>query len=138
MSSPHSVLQVGIVGGGIAGVALALDLCRHQHLDVKLFEAAPAFGEVGAGVSFGANAVRAIEGLGIGKPYELIADRTPQPWQDIWFEWRRGVDAGYLVCCFRNILPFHLRVHHIACSPDLAQNLLSLCVPNVPGRLRVS
>ena len=43
-----------------------------------------------------------------------------------------------LVCCFRNILPFHLRVHHIACSPDLAQNLLSLCVPNVPGRLRVS
>jgi salicylate hydroxylase len=75
---------------------LALDLCRHQHLDVQLFEAAPAFGEVGAGVSFGANAVRAIEGLGIGKPYELIADRTPDPWQDIWFEWRRGVDAGYL------------------------------------------
>ena len=96
MTSPHSVLQVGIVGGGIAGVALALDLCRHTHLDVTLFEAAPAFGEVGAGVSFGANAVRAIEGLGIGTPYERIADRTPQPWQDIWFEWRRGVDAGYL------------------------------------------
>jgi salicylate hydroxylase len=96
MNSPKSVLQVAIVGGGIAGVALALDLCRHQHLDVQLFEAAPAFGEVGAGVSFGANAVRAIEGLGIGKPYEQIADRTAQPWQDIWFEWRRGVDAGYL------------------------------------------
>ncbi|VVP85457.1 Salicylate hydroxylase [Pseudomonas fluorescens] len=96
MTSPHSVLQVGIVGGGIAGVALALDLCRHPHLDVTLFEAAPAFGEVGAGVSFGANAVRAIEGLGIGTPYERIADCTPQPWQDIWFEWRRGVDAGYL------------------------------------------
>jgi salicylate hydroxylase len=96
MSSPHSKLQIGIVGGGIAGVALALDLCRHSHLDVQLFEAAPAFGEVGAGVSFGANAVRAIEGLGLAKPYELIADRTPAPWQDIWFEWRRGEDAGYL------------------------------------------
>ena len=96
MTSPQSVLQVGVVGGGIAGVALALDLCRHKHLEVTLFEAAPAFGEVGAGVSFGANAVRAIEGLGIGKPYERIADRTPQPWQDIWFEWRRGADAGYL------------------------------------------
>lgn len=96
MSSPHSKLQVGIVGGGIAGVALALDLCRHSHLNVQLFEAAPAFGEVGAGVSFGANAVRAIEGLGLGKPYELIADRTAAPWQDIWFEWRRGEDAGYL------------------------------------------
>ncbi|TWI48234.1 salicylate hydroxylase [Pseudomonas duriflava] len=96
MSSPYSKLQVGIVGGGIAGVALALDLCRHSHLDVQLFEAAPAFGEVGAGVSFGANAVRAIEGLGLGKPYELIADRTAAPWQDIWFEWRRGIDSSYL------------------------------------------
>ncbi|KTB95230.1 salicylate hydroxylase [Pseudomonas syringae ICMP 11293] len=96
MSSPHPKLQIGIVGGGIAGVALALDLCRHSHLDIQLFEAAPGFGEVGAGVSFGANAVRAIEGLGLGKPYELIADRTAAPWQDIWFEWRRGEDAGYL------------------------------------------
>jgi salicylate hydroxylase len=96
MSSPHFKLQIGIVGGGIAGVALALDLCRHAHLDVQLFEAAPAFGEVGAGVSFGANAVRAIEGLGLGKPYKLIADRTAAPWQDIWFEWRRGEDARYL------------------------------------------
>lgn len=96
MSHSHLVLQVGIVGGGIAGVALALDLCRHQHLNVKLFESASAFGEIGAGVSFGANAVRAIEGLGIGKPYDKIADRTPQPWQDIWFEWRKGVDADYL------------------------------------------
>lgn len=96
MSSPDPKLQVSIVGGGIAGVALALELCRHSHLDVQLFEAAPAFGEVGAGVSFGANAVRAIEGLGLGKPYKLIADRTAAPWEDIWFEWRRGEDAGYL------------------------------------------
>lgn len=96
MHPPHSALQIGIVGAGIAGVALALDLCRHSHLDVQLFEAAPVFGEVGAGVSFGANAVRAIQGLGIAEPYQQIADRTPAPWQDIWFEWRRGVDAGYL------------------------------------------
>ncbi|RZI54005.1 MAG: salicylate 1-monooxygenase, partial [Pseudomonas sp.] len=96
MSSIQSKLQIAIVGGGIAGIALALDLCRHSHLDIQLFEAAPAFGEVGAGVSFGANAVRAIEGLGIGESYRRIADRTPEPWQDIWFEWRRGEDAGYL------------------------------------------
>ncbi len=25
-----------------------------------------------------------------------IADQTQDPWQDIWFEWRRGEDAGYL------------------------------------------
>lgn len=96
MQPVQTALRVGIVGGGIAGVALAQDLARHAHLDVQLFEAAAAFGEVGAGVSFGANAVRAIHGLGIGEPYGRIADHTPAPWQDVWFEWRRGSDAGYL------------------------------------------
>lgn len=92
----ESALQVGIIGGGIAGVALAVDLSRHSHLDVKLFESTSALGEIGAGVSFGANAVRAIEGLGLGAVYEKIADRTPQPWQNIWFEWRKGANADYL------------------------------------------
>lgn len=98
MQTSTSALNVSIIGGGIAGVALALDLCRHTHLNVQLFEAAPAFGEVGAGVSFGANAVRAIAGLGIAEPYRNIADSTPAPWQDIWFEWRMGRDAQYLGC----------------------------------------
>ena len=89
-------LRVGIVGGGIAGVGLALGLSRYRHLDVQLFESAPAFGEIGAGVSFGANAVRAIAGLGMGEVYATLADRTPAPWQDIWFEWRYGEDARYL------------------------------------------
>lgn len=89
-------LRIGIIGGGISGVALALKLCRLPHLEVQLFESAAAFGEVGAGVSFGTNAVRAIEGLGLGDPYARVADRTPEPWQDVWFEWRRSEDAGYL------------------------------------------
>lgn len=96
MHESSARLNVSIIGGGIAGVALALDLCRHAHLNVQLFEAAAAFGEVGAGVSFGANAVRAIAGLGIAEPYRNIADSTPAPWQDIWFEWRTGEDAQYL------------------------------------------
>jgi len=91
-----TALEVSIIGGGIAGVALALDLCRHAHLKVQLFESAAAFGEVGAGVSFGANAVRAIAGLGVGEPYARIADSTAAPWQDVWFEWRDGRDAQYL------------------------------------------
>ncbi|SFQ54207.1 salicylate hydroxylase [Geopseudomonas sagittaria] len=76
-------LRIGIVGSGIPGVGLALDLCRHSHLQVQLFESAPAFGEVGAGVSFGPNAVRAIAGLGLGEAYLQVADRTPEPWQDV-------------------------------------------------------
>ena len=67
-------VRVGIVGGGIAGVGLALGLKDHAHLDVTLFESARAFGEIGAGVSFGANAVRAIAGLGMGDAYAALAE----------------------------------------------------------------
>jgi len=93
MSAP---VRVGIVGGGIAGVGLALGLSGHDHLEVKLFESARAFGEIGAGVSFGANAVRAIAGLGMGEAYSRLADRTQAPWEDVWFEWRHGDDARLL------------------------------------------
>ncbi|WP_369977082.1 salicylate 1-monooxygenase [Xanthomonas bundabergensis] len=93
MDATASSLRIGIVGGGIAGVGLALGLCRHRHLDVQLFESAAAFGEIGAGVSFGPNAVRALAGLGMAEAYTELADRTPPPWQDVWFEWRRGEDA---------------------------------------------
>lgn len=93
MSAP---VRVAIIGGGIAGVGLALGLKDQAHLDVKLFESARAFGEIGAGVSFGANAVRAIAGLGMGEAYAALADHTPDPWRDIWFEWRHGDDARLL------------------------------------------
>jgi salicylate hydroxylase len=76
-------LPIGITGVGISCVGLALNLCRHSHLQVQLFESAPAFGEVGACVSFGPNAVRAIAGLGLGEAYLQVADRTPEPWQDV-------------------------------------------------------
>ncbi|MFJ3681358.1 salicylate 1-monooxygenase [Pseudomonas sp. NPDC090208] len=98
MNNSSRPLRVGIVGGGISGVALALDLCRTSNLDIQLFEAAPAFGEVGAGVAFGANSVRALNGLGIGDAYRKIEDRTPAPYEDIWFDWRYGQqDASHLL-----------------------------------------
>ncbi len=96
MNNNKPALRIGIVGGGISGVGLALGLCHHSHLQVQLFESASAFGEVGAGVAFGPNAVRAIAGLGLGEAYLQLADRPPEPWQDVWFEWRRASDAGYL------------------------------------------
>ncbi|MCH4565372.1 MULTISPECIES: salicylate 1-monooxygenase [Halomonas] len=97
VSSPsRKRLSIGIVGGGIGGVAFAVALSRDPSLDVHLFEAAERFSEIGAGVSFGPNAVRAITRLGLEASYRRIADSSPAPFEDVWFEWRRGSDDAYL------------------------------------------
>ena len=89
-------LSIGIVGGGIGGVAFAVALSRDSQLNVQLFEAAPHFSEIGAGVSFGPNAVKTIQRLGLEASYQRIADSSPAPFEDVWFEWRRGSDDAYL------------------------------------------
>lgn len=57
-------LKVGIIGGGIGGVALAASL-KSRGLESHIFERAPAFGEVGAGIQMTPNAVKIIRALGI-------------------------------------------------------------------------
>ncbi|MFV5345912.1 salicylate 1-monooxygenase [Acinetobacter soli] len=89
-------VRVALVGGGIAGVALAANLFKQPHLEVCLYEAAPQFSEIGAGISFGANAVRAIELLGLASQYTAIADQVSAPFQDVWFQWRNGYNDDYL------------------------------------------
>ncbi|KAI1788893.1 salicylate hydroxylase [Ganoderma leucocontextum] len=56
--------KVAIIGGGVCGLACAIAL-QKAGIVVDLFEAAAAFGEVGAGIGLGPNAVRALEALGI-------------------------------------------------------------------------
>ncbi len=55
---------VTIVGGGMGGLASALVL-RRQGAEVTLFEHAPAFGEVGAGIQLGPNATRLLAEWGL-------------------------------------------------------------------------
>jgi salicylate hydroxylase len=50
---------VAVCGGGIGGLTLAIGLDR-QGIDYHIYEAASAFAEIGAGVSFGPNSVRAM------------------------------------------------------------------------------
>ncbi|WP_425919492.1 salicylate 1-monooxygenase [Acinetobacter sp. TSRC1-2] len=89
-------IKVAVIGGGIAGLALTTQLVKNQNLDVHLYEAAPQFSEIGAGISFGANAVKAIHLLGLANEYESIADKVNAPFTDIWFQWRNGYNDEYL------------------------------------------
>jgi len=58
-------LRVGIVGAGIGGVALARAL-HQKGIAAYLFERAPAFGEIGAGVQMTPNAAKVLKALGVG------------------------------------------------------------------------
>jgi len=57
---PPKPYTVAIIGGGLAGVVLALGLCNHG-VPFHIYEAASDFGEIGAGVALGPNAVRALQ-----------------------------------------------------------------------------
>jgi len=59
------VVKAIIIGVGIAGLASALALTRNGWR-VEVFERAPEFTEVGAGLSLWPNALRALDALGVG------------------------------------------------------------------------
>ncbi|MCJ1252050.1 hypothetical protein MMC30_009288 [Trapelia coarctata] len=85
-TKPQKPFSIAVAGGGIGGLALAIGLI-HQGVPVHIYEAAHAFAEIGAGVAFGANSMRAIQA-------------------ETWFDFRYGMDsrngngkkAGDLIC----------------------------------------
>ena len=58
-------LTIGIIGGGVGGMAAAIALRRHGH-QVRVYEQAGQFARVGADINLTPNAVRALDGLGHG------------------------------------------------------------------------
>jgi salicylate hydroxylase len=58
-------LRVGVIGGGIGGVALTGALAQ-RGIEVKVFERASAFGDVGAGIQMTPNAAKVLRALGLG------------------------------------------------------------------------
>ncbi|EJF67164.1 FAD/NAD(P)-binding domain-containing protein [Dichomitus squalens LYAD-421 SS1] len=61
---PNKDFEVAIVGGGVSGLVCAIALQR-AGVPVQLFEAAAAFGEIGAGIGLGSNAVRVLKAVGL-------------------------------------------------------------------------
>lgn len=84
--------ELAIIGGGIAGVTLAIAL-HSRSIPVTLYEQAPAFGEIGAGVSFSPNAVQAMREChqGIYEAFEKVCTRNLWPSkQKVWFDYLDG------------------------------------------------
>ena len=64
--------QALIAGGGIGGLAVALAASR-ANWDVQLFEQAPAFSEVGAGIQLGPNVVKVLQQWGLADALRGVA-----------------------------------------------------------------
>ena len=68
-------LSVAVVGGGIGGLFAANALIAHS-LDVRVYEQAPALGEVGAGVFLTPNSVRHLKRIGLEPAVEKYGARV--------------------------------------------------------------
>jgi salicylate hydroxylase len=93
--SPTKSFSIAVVGGGIAGLSLTLALLRHG-VPTTLYESAPKLGEIGAGVSFGPNAVKAMKLISphIYQGFENRATHNPRPEKhNSWFDFRYGEDC---------------------------------------------
>ncbi|KAL9091465.1 MAG: hypothetical protein Q9165_004851 [Trypethelium subeluteriae] len=95
-TSSRRILDIAIVGGGIAGLMAAIGLLKHN-IKPTIYESAHHFGEIGAGVAFGTNAVRSMAMIdpAIKEAFEHVA--TTNQWQskhDNYFELRYGLDGG--------------------------------------------
>lgn len=64
--------QALIAGGGVGGLAAALAASR-AGWDVRLFERANAFSEVGAGIQLGPNVVKVLHGWGLADALQAVA-----------------------------------------------------------------
>jgi 2-polyprenyl-6-methoxyphenol hydroxylase-like FAD-dependent oxidoreductase len=69
---PVITLNIAIVGAGIGGLAIAALLKRSGH-EVNVYEQAPRFARVGAGIQMAPNAVKVLRGLGLEGKLRRIA-----------------------------------------------------------------
>ena len=95
-SQSQKPFTIAILGGGIAGLSLAIGLHKRS-IPFHLYESAPAFAEVGAGVAFGPNSLRALK-LIAPELYEGYIERATHNAFDrkkcTWFDFYAGMDTG--------------------------------------------
>ncbi len=77
---------LAIVGAGMGGLAAAATL-RQAGFDVRVYEQAPAFARVGAGVQMMPNSMKVLRGIGVEAPLRRVAF---QPYSHLNREWDTG------------------------------------------------
>ena len=78
--------QIAIIGAGIGGLACARALSM-MGITAQIFEQAPKFARIGAGIQMGPNATRVLEGLGLG---EDLAQTSFEPRTNLNRVWDTG------------------------------------------------
>ncbi|KAF2766321.1 FAD/NAD(P)-binding domain-containing protein [Teratosphaeria nubilosa] len=94
--NPDRKYSIAVVGGGIGGLCTAIGLL-HQGVPVQIYEAADQFAEIGAGVSFGPNAVQAMKLIDPAIHAGFLKCKTNNASPDkqkVWFSWRKGQDPN--------------------------------------------
>lgn len=79
-------LSIAIVGAGMGGLAAAATL-RQAGFGVRVYEQAPAFSRVGAGVQMMPNSMKVLRGIGVEAPLRRVAF---QPYSHLNREWDTG------------------------------------------------
>lgn len=87
-----SGLKIGIAGAGIGGLCAAIALGKQGH-DVTVFEQSDGFFRVGADINLTPNAVKALDGLGVGPDIRVTAAR---PTHRISRQWDSGEETSRL------------------------------------------
>ncbi|KAL2867833.1 uncharacterized protein BJX67DRAFT_371797 [Aspergillus lucknowensis] len=86
------MFRIAIIGGGLGGLFAALSIhhhCGSQDVQIDVYEQAPEYKEIGAGVGIGPNAAALIEKLGLMEEARKIAGTR----RHIWLSFRRYDNA---------------------------------------------
>lgn len=85
-------MRIGIIGGGIGGLTAAIALAG-RGVATTVFEQATTLGRVGADINLTPNAVRALDGIGVG---DRIRETAARPTHRISRTWDTGEETSRL------------------------------------------
>lgn len=125
-------LHIIIVGCGLGGLAAAHCLAQAGH-KITLLEAAPAIGEVGAGIQVSPNVSRLLQRWGLTEPLEKISVR---PEAITFRRYSTGERVGYTR--WGDKMELHGAPYYHIHRADFHKLLFDLAVPNMALRLNAT